>query len=61
MKRPPSHKSLRGEIEAVSQTAEIAKLKEQLKANGRLVDPKPEAKVKALGAALANQPRKVGG
>jgi len=29
--------------------------------NGRLVDPKQEARVKALGAALANQLRKVGG
>ena len=29
--------------------------------DGRLVDPKQEASVKALGAALANQLRKVGG
>ena len=29
--------------------------------DGRLVDPKQEARVKALGAALANQLRKVGG
>ena len=28
--------------------------------DGRLVDPKQESKVKALGAALANQLRKVG-